>query len=88
MVHVCVSRLCNVVVHTCVCCVYVSGEAVDSGDKEYYSNQIELLETTQIVWSLCEILFIDIVPGNHDNGEWPCGGGHRPVYPYDFVRIL
>ena len=32
-------------------------------DREYYSNQIELLETMQLVWSLCEILFIDIMPG-------------------------
>ncbi|KAK7111394.1 nuclear pore complex protein Nup85-like [Littorina saxatilis] len=36
---------------------------VDEGEREYYGNQVELLETMQIIWSLCEILFIDIAPG-------------------------
>ena len=44
-------------------CLYHSGQAVEDVDREYYSNQIELLETMQLVWSLCEILFIDIMPG-------------------------
>jgi len=38
-------------------------QTVDEGEKEQYARQVELLETMQIVWSLCEILFIDISPG-------------------------
>lgn len=38
-------------------------KSVEEEEREYYSNQIELLETMQIVWSLCEILFIEITPG-------------------------
>ncbi|XP_076457331.1 nuclear pore complex protein Nup85-like [Babylonia areolata] len=38
-------------------------KSTDEGERDYYSNQIELLESMQLVWSLCEILFIDIAPG-------------------------
>ncbi|KAL8565032.1 hypothetical protein ACOMHN_003408 [Nucella lapillus] len=37
--------------------------STDEGEIEYYSTQVELLESMQLVWSLCEILFIDIAPG-------------------------
>ncbi|KAK7506744.1 hypothetical protein BaRGS_00002219 [Batillaria attramentaria] len=31
--------------------------------RSYYDDQIQLLEIVQLIWSLCEILFIDISPG-------------------------
>ena len=45
---------------------------MDESKREYYSQQVELLETMQLVWNLCEILFIDITPGKHDTSAPVC----------------
>lgn len=41
----------------------VLGGEEDQSKQDYYDDQIQLLEIIQLIWSLCEILFIDISPG-------------------------
>ncbi|XP_064637372.1 nuclear pore complex protein Nup85-like [Lineus longissimus] len=36
---------------------------MDEVQKNYYENQIQLLDMIELIWSLCEILFIDSAPG-------------------------
>ena len=41
----------------------IVGMAVDETQQSLYEDQLKVLNMTELIWSLCEILWIDTAPG-------------------------
>ena len=39
------------------------GEAVDEEQRSLCEDQLKVFDMTELIWSLCEILWIDAAPG-------------------------
>lgn len=42
---------------------FFSDSCVDERQKLKYEEHIQEFEVVQLIWSLCEIIFIDVAPG-------------------------
>ena len=43
--------------------VFILDSCMDDYEAQKYDQQLQLFDMTELVWHLCEILFIDTVPG-------------------------
>uniref|UniRef100_A0A8D1VIJ9 Nuclear pore complex protein Nup85 n=1 Tax=Sus scrofa TaxID=9823 RepID=A0A8D1VIJ9_PIG len=49
--------------------------AKDPASGGQFSSQISILSAMELIWNLCEILFIEVAPGDHPGAAGPAGRG-------------